>query len=331
MSDRVKILRWKNIINPEDDYSYIMWKDVINLKGVTLSNAPKWCRKDSVIEFHKNNCKKSIWNYFWYRIYLNNSGIRKQDHNIVIINDAHPCLNNLEFVDYLKKKYQATVILCCINQIKNKRKPKVFGIDLKDLENKFDYIYSSDNEDAKRYNLKSFTEIYSKIKIENNKIFTNDLFYMGFDKGRTTLLKEISILAERNNIKTDFNLVRNGYNTGAIKEIKYSKWKPYPEILREVMKSNCILEIVEPGQSSATLRYVEALCYNKKLLTNNQSIRNFEFYDERYMKVFENLEDIDVEFIKDRELVNYHYKGEYSPKHFIKDVLFTIKNEKSNK
>ncbi len=82
------------------------------------------------------------------------------------------------------------------------------------------------------------------------------------------------------------------------------------------MGSNCILEVLQDGQTGSTLRYLEAVCYNKKLLTTNPRIKNYPFYDERYMKVFSSESDIDYDWVKKRETINYGYKDEFSPKYF---------------
>lgn len=87
------------------------------------------------------------------------------------------------------------------------------------------------------------------------------------------------------------------------------------------VKSNCILEVLATGQSGATLRYYEAVCYNKKLLTNNKNIVNLPFYNPEWMHVFENTEDIDWGWVKERVPVDYHYDGRFSPIHLIDRII----------
>lgn len=89
--------------------------------------------------------------------------------------------------------------------------------------------------------------------------------------------------------------------------------KTYPEVLDDVSRSNCLLEILQEGHSGATLRYYEAVCYNKKLLTTNKNIVNLPFYNPDYMKIFEKPEDIDCNWIKRHEKVSYGYDGRFSP------------------
>ena len=46
-----------------------------------------------------------------------------------------------------------------------------------------------------------------------------------------------------------------------------------------INRSNCILEILQKGQDGMTLRTLEALFMNKKLMTTNRKIKEYDFYD----------------------------------------------------
>ena len=93
----------------------------------------------------------------------------------------------------------------------------------------------------------------------------------------------------------------------------YIGWKSYEEVLGGVLRSKVILEILQEGQSGPSLRYYEAVCYNKKLLSNNPNIVHFPYYDSRYMRYFSSPEDIDIAWITEDCDVDYHYKGDFSP------------------
>lgn len=97
-------------------------------------------------------------------------------------------------------------------------------------------------------------------------------------------------------------------------------WKPYEEVIQSVVNTNCILEVMQDNQEGATLRYLEAVVYNKKLLTNNKSITTFPFYNPQYMKIFETVDDIDINWIKNQDVVDYGYKDEFSPKRLSADL-----------
>lgn len=89
----------------------------------------------------------------------------------------------------------------------------------------------------------------------------------------------------------------------------------YQKVLEKTIGANCILEVLQDGQAGASLRYCEAVCYNKKLLTTNTEITNYPFYNSRYMKVFSDCSDIDLEWVRKVESVDYGYRDEFSPIH----------------
>ena len=81
------------------------------------------------------------------------------------------------------------------------------------------------------------------------------------------------------------------------------------------------MEILQKNQHGATLRYFEAVCYNKKLLTNNKDIIYYPFYNSKWMKVFTNISEIDIEWLRTNENIDYKYSGEFSPKLLIDKIL----------
>jgi hypothetical protein len=52
----------------------------------------------------------------------------------------------------------------------------------------------------------------------------------------------------------------------------------YPKFLDFLNDTNGILEIVQHNQTGLTLRTMESLFYNKKLVTTNKSLKDYSFY-----------------------------------------------------
>lgn len=94
----------------------------------------------------------------------------------------------------------------------------------------------------------------------------------------------------------------------------------YETVLADMNRANCLLEFVRDTQSGVTVRYYEAVCYQKKLLTTNKNVVNLPFYDARYMRVFEKPEDIDPDWVSRREPVDYGYDGRFSPLHLLEEI-----------
>ncbi|MGX8940169.1 hypothetical protein ACWWJF_05820 [Symbiopectobacterium sp. Eva_TO] len=57
----------------------------------------------------------------------------------------------------------------------------------------------------------------------------------------------------------------------------------YKENIQKVIESDVVIEINHPGQDGLTLRTIEALAFNKKIITNNIKIMQYDFYtDDRF-------------------------------------------------
>lgn len=197
----------------------------------------------------------------------------------------------------------------------------------------WNYIFSYDLNDVKKYGFEYLDECYySNRNIEkSNKILTDAYFIGALKPGRTQEIISVCKECNKNNILSKFDVVKQegisvhehitGLNV-------LNKRKKYIDILKDVANTNCIIEILQKGQNSQTLRYFEAVYFNKKLLTTNENVKKLSFYDERYMKVFRDANDIDFNWIKRRENINYNYNNEFSPIHIIEKVEELEKNER---
>jgi hypothetical protein len=90
-------------------------------------------------------------------------------------------------------------------------------------------------------------------------------------------------------------------------KINYNKKLSYLEVVNKIQGTNCILEIIQDNSSAYTLRTLEAIFYNKKLLTNNKTIRYADFYEEDKINIinYNNQAKIDPNFIRNRNFIYY--------------------------
>ena len=61
----------------------------------------------------------------------------------------------------------------------------------------------------------------------------------------------------------------------------------YNEVLDEIKQYKCLLELTKKDQCGLTVRTLESLFYNRKLITNNKNIINFSFYDQNNIYILE--------------------------------------------
>lgn len=221
-------------------------------------------------------------------------------------------------VDYLKhfKENHGNVILyALVTDSMHASSPHMDFVRDKLFSGVWDSVLTYDKYDAAEYGFDwfgyTYYSSYNFVKPDNA---VSDIYYVGYDKGgRNQIVTDVYKLVLSRGGVARFDVVSPNTQKNEC-GLKYLKSKiSYPQVVSRVKSSNCILEVLQTNQKAQSLRYFEAIAYNKKLLTNNPGIVELPYYDERYMRVFKNIEDIDVDWVKAREKIDYKYKGEFSP------------------
>ncbi len=239
--------------------------------------------------------------------------------NIILI--PHGVLSYIDF-EYLQKIKKDFNIKCCLIILDYWDSKYCARMRETVKKGVFDFAFTFDPNDATKHNLYFHTVPYSILLNDDPKEIKYDLYYIGNAKKRISLLHETYLLAKKYKVENYFRISQvAGKDMLDGEMILYNQPINYPESLQEMINANCILEIMDPGQSGATLRYYEAVCYNKKLLTNNKNVVNLPFYNPDYIHIFEKPEDIDWEWVKKREPIDYHYDGRFSPTHLIDKII----------
>jgi len=183
----------------------------------------------------------------------------------------------------------------------------------------FDRVLTFDPEDAKKYHWTYVNALYSAFPAESSQI-QSDLFYMGNVKDRLAFCKQLLQDMENNNVRPDFKLLCG--DPVLLQQIpeqaRLQRYLPYPEMVEKLQSTKCIFDMTQAGQSGITLRYYEAVVYNKKLLTNNEHIKTLPFYDSRYMKIYHTPEDIDWQWVTSDDMPDYRYDNRFSPVNLLK-------------
>lgn len=215
------------------------------------------------------------------------------------------------------KQNHSKLVLYFIDSISNVNSKEAFKYVKLKL---FDIVYTFDKDDALKYNMTHFYTMFSRKFLpftQENIMY--DAIYIGSDKGRYKMLSQFKRKCAHSNIYVNMLNVTK-------EQLEMSSFQsnisiPYKDSLELVIKSNCIIDLVlDPEQSGLSLRTYEAIAFNKKLITNNKSIKDFPFYNSKYMFYFEKIDDIDEDFIKERIKVDYGYNDEYSPLAFINNI-----------
>lgn len=194
----------------------------------------------------------------------------------------------------------------------------------------FDLVYTFDKQEAKKHNLRYWNTVYSKKEEYLDVLPKTNLYFCGAEKGR---IQEIVAIAEQclsANIKYKMDVVFDQKCETDIRKYENiivhenGDFLTYKEVLQSTLQAQCILEIVQKGQKAPTLRPFEAVCYRRKLLTNNSEIFKFPYYDPRYIHYYEKIEEIDWNWILQENVVDFSYQDDFSPNALFDDIRNNI-------
>lgn len=217
---------------------------------------------------------------------------------------------NNGLVEYLRNRYpDSKFVLYYQDLIKKSKMPE---INL--FKKQFDLILSFDHEDAFRNNLEYYPLVYSAVEVPDGNIEKSDVYFVGKAKDRLKDIQNVYDKLRNNGLKCDFHV------TGvAEKEIRqdgiiYNTPVSYLENIQRIKATKCMVELMQKGGHGFTLRYCEAIMYNKKIITNNCEVKKAAFFSEDRIQAISNLSEIDTKFVlKEPITVDYNYKKKLSP------------------
>lgn len=261
------------------------------LKYVENANIQKYynCNNIWLRIFRKLN----ILNLFFYNSWKNEI----QQYDIVILGENGYSKNISKYIR--KKNKKCKIVMYFWNNIN-----EVYEKHLQDKN--IDEFWTFDKNDAKKYNMKYNPQFYTKdIKLETNSQ-EFDILFLGRAKNRKNEIIALKNKLEQQNLKCKFIIIED--------EKDYIEYEKYLDL---ISKSKCILDYNEKGQVGLTLRPMEALFLNKKLITNNSDIENYDFYNpknifilgENKMEKISQFIDIPNEKIDENIINNYDFNS----------------------
>ncbi|WP_026835443.1 hypothetical protein [Eubacterium xylanophilum] len=212
------------------------------------------------------------------------------------------------FVEYLKKEYPDSKYAVFYQDLVGSNKRTV-SFDM--FREKMDLLISFDYHDCKKYKMLYHPLVYSdiagKIKELDEK---SDIYFCGAEKNRLTEILEAYEFFNELGLKCDFNIITT--NEELLKEqmsgIHYCRKFSYFENLRHIKSCNTMLEIMQKGGTGFTIRALECIAFNKKLITNNSYIKEAHFYNTNNIILYDQNKKAEfyIEFIK-HKASSYEY------------------------
>lgn len=193
-----------------------------------------------------------------------------------------------------------------------------------------DQVYSFDKKDCETFGMEFF-DFYSILPIVGKSNVCKGgrlrVFYVGSCRSKERL-DILHRLYDHLSNQADCTFYLNGVDEADMTRsgIKYNHPLTYKQVIELVQQSDVIVEIMNGCQTGNTLRLKEAVCYNKLLLTNNQTITDTPYYNSKYMQVFNKVDEIDLsKFLPNPD---YCYAGEFSTKRLINLIIDNDNNSR---
>ena len=212
------------------------------------------------------------------------------EYTKIIINDAMFNNNILKYIS--KKNAVASKYVYYTNAVRNSRiKPNNIPKDWR--------VYTFDISDSKEFDIEYSPEYYTEHQENIKYDLKYDVCYVGADKTNVRLknLLDIKEVLRKNKVQNFFHIFRvlKKYNKYELQETT-NMFLKYEDIQRIILESKCILELQMEGQSGCTLRTLESMFLNRKFITNNKDIVNYDFYNPNNIFVIENADDFKDRF-----------------------------------
>lgn len=145
--------------------------------------------------------------------------------------------------------------------------------------------WSFDKKDCVKYNLSYSENFYCKspyeeiLYFDKNRTIKYDLVFIGKDKGRLKMVEELKYDDDFKNLNWYTYFTANHFYQ-KFSNFEYRKKNlTYKQVLLKQLMGKAILELVPPNSAGVTIRTLDALNLNIKLITNNFEIVKMDFYN----------------------------------------------------
>lgn len=286
----------------------------------------------AVLRINRNLVKNQISEY--YETILRETKEKSYDYILISQAEATP----ISFINEVRKlNPNARMVLLLWDSIANK-------VNTVEKLPYFDEIFSFDKRDCDKYKLTFrplfFDDEYEELANEQTDPLYDLMFVGTVHSDRYQILKEIKQQFEEHKMNVFYymylpgsimyymkKVTTNDYKGSSIKEFSFVGM-PSHELVKKLKVSKAVVDIQHPLQTGLTMRTIEMLGANKKMITTNKDIVHYDFYHPNNICVIDrkNIE-IPLEFMKsDYQPIDSLIKTRYTIDYFILDLLNLTNN-----
>ena len=252
-------------------------KNALEQKGHTVRHINFFEFKHKYPDFRTklyNFILKTVTNKNIKNIYYGNRILKKlkenpekQDVILTLKGDFIDPIAILKFKRYTKKSiayFNDSISRC----------PKI-----KQVISAFDEVYSFEKDDCKKHNLKFITNWIYPIQTNHTNNEKYQVYNISSKDKRTAILSKIAVILKEKKIKYKI-IIFHKKNKVNDPNIEFTSIQiPLSEVNNNLYNSQVLLDINRKGQSGLSFRIFESIGLEKKLITTNADIKNYDFYN----------------------------------------------------
>lgn len=284
----------------------------------------------AIIRVNKNLINGYIKKYFFRMMRF----VSSKKYDIVFLISGQSLSFSKEMLAQLKESQkQAKFILYQWDSMRN------FSY-IREMHDLFDSKFSFDREDCNRIPQLTFLPLFYSQKYEdigkcNNNSYTYDFSFVG--TAHPKKYKFINEMCEK--LKSAYpkqfiyyffpsqiayyyrKLLSPEFKNACKKDFHFVPLKG-EEMDELIIKSRCILDSPQAGQTGLTIRVLEALGAKKKLITTNEDVRNYDFYRPENIYVYKDEFDLtDIFFSSEYCEIESEIYENYSLRSWLKKII----------
>lgn len=304
----------------------VAYRDIVDLENVSYHEGyiskqyPSWVNLLFRINFNLllNKYVKTPLKYFVYpRLYPHNFSKKKPICYIFFQKEF--AVINSSYLEYIKKTDPEAKLVLYFQDLVSSLK----YYNIEEYKKRFDFILSYDKKDCEKYNLYYCPTPYSKIDLVPSRNDQVDVYFCGAGKNRYQTILDVYRKCRQHDIKCKFIITgvpeeRKIYGEGLIYDTPIS----YVDNLKNVINSKCILEVMQENAIGFTPRLWEAIFYGKHLLTNNEEVKNTDYYSSENIHFIKSGTN-GFEWINNKAVYNQDLIRNNSPQKIL-DIIETI-------
>lgn len=280
----------------------LMMPDYSDFPNLFMDNLKKTDFLPFVITDHPSKFKykgsEKIIN-FYRKTFLKDRDYKKmliEEHKL---REYYNKISQLEMLDYVLVIRPDSFPIPVIQELKKKTKKLIAyqwdGIEkfpeVKKYFDLFDSFFCFDSKD-KYNNLKQITNfyfdcispVYKEFNTKKPKLYFVGVYWENREEKIDRFIKEVS------KIDVELSITIQYYHKSEIKnpKIKYVKDRiTFLENLKNVEDSDILLDFVDPVHDGLSIRFFEGLYYKKKVITDNKTVKSYDFYHPNNIFVLE--------------------------------------------